>query len=241
MKRVIDIFLSGLAALVLSPLLLPVILILRLTGEGEVFYRQERIGRNGRPFGILKFATMLKASPNLAGGDITVANDPRILPVGRVLRRTKINEVPQLFNVLLGDMSLIGPRPLAPRVVKMFPQAHWLEIGHLRPGLSGVGSIVFRDEEALLKDLDNREVIYQEAIIPYKAAVEIWYAQNQSVWLDVKLIAFTILAVVLPGFSLKKYLPDLPEEPAMLVALRKSSTGAGTLLQAPAGVLRSER
>src|SRR6266700_5527063 len=125
MKRVFDIIASGLAVVALSPLLLPVMLILRLTGEGKVFYAQERVGLGGRRFRILKFATMLENSPNLPGGDITVGRDPRILPVGRVLRDTKLNELPQLFNILLGDMSIIGPRPLTPRVASLFPASYW--------------------------------------------------------------------------------------------------------------------
>ena len=112
MKRFFDIVLSGLAILCLSPLLIPVVIILKLTGEHYIFYTQERIGLGGKPFGLLKFATMLKNSPNMGAGDITTHNDPRVLPFGRILRKTKINELPQLFNIFLGDMSIIGPRPL---------------------------------------------------------------------------------------------------------------------------------
>ena len=112
MIRIFDIVLSLAALIILCPLLLPMALILRFTGEGEVFYIQERIGANEQPFGLFKFATMLKNSPQIGTGTITVRNDPRVLPVGRILRKTKINELPQLFNVLIGDMSVIGPRPL---------------------------------------------------------------------------------------------------------------------------------
>ena len=144
LKRLFDIAVAGFILILLSPLLIPVVILLRTTGERHVFYRQKRLGRHWQEFDILKFATMLKDSPNLTGGDITVGDDPRILPVGRFLRTTKINELPQLFNVLLGDMSLVGPRPMTRRVIGLFPPEHAGRIGHLRPGITGVGSIVFR-------------------------------------------------------------------------------------------------
>ena len=112
MIRFFDIIFSSLALIIFLPIFTLVAVLLRFTGEGEVFYVQQRIGFNGREFGLLKFATMLKDSPNMLGGDITIKNDPRVLPIGRFLRLTKINELPQLINVISGSMSLIGPRPL---------------------------------------------------------------------------------------------------------------------------------
>lgn len=215
-KRVLDLIVSGAAILALMPLLIPVILILSITGEREIFYRQERIGRGGKPFYILKFATMLKDSPNLSGGDITVAGDPRILPFGRFLRKTKINELPQLFNVLKGDMSLIGYRPLTPRVAALFPEEHWKRLSQLRPGLSGVGSIVFRDEERLLNDATNRERVYREVIAPHKAELERWYAERASIMVDLKLIALTLFAIIWPEIDTTRFLSDLPPMPAAL-------------------------
>ncbi len=213
LKRSFDIVASGLTILVLSLLLLPIAIILRLTGEGEIFYSQQRIGRDGRPFGILKFATMMKDSPNLAGGDITTGNDPRILPVGGFLRRTKINELPQLFNVLLGDMSLIGPRPLTPRVAALFPESHWRAVRHLRPGISGISSVVFRDEENLLCAASDREKIYADVIVPYKIVLEGWYAKNQSFWTDMKLIYLSIAAVLRWNADPNRFFPNLPLSP----------------------------
>ena len=137
MQRSLDILLSGLALLVLSPLLVPVAIALRLTGEGEVFFIQQRVGRGGQPFGLYKFATMLKDSPNIGTGELTVHNDPRVLPVGRFLRKSKINELPQLINVLIGDMSIAGPRPQTPRCFAAFPPAMQDRIKQVRPGLSG--------------------------------------------------------------------------------------------------------
>jgi lipopolysaccharide/colanic/teichoic acid biosynthesis glycosyltransferase len=223
MKRLFDILASGMALLLLSPLLLPVIIILRLTGEGEIFYGQQRIGRNAREFSILKFATMLKNSPAMVGGDITVGNDPRILPFGRFLRSSKINELPQLINVLRGDMSLIGPRPLTRRVADMFPAGHWESIGTLRPGLSGVGSIIFRGEEALLEAASDRNEAYRSIIAPYKSALEFWYLRNQSFLLDLKLTMLTVAVVVLPGIDPARFLPGLPAEPENLRSLRHAA------------------
>ena len=220
MKRLLDIVLSGLALTVLSPLFLPIMLALRLTGEGELFYRQQRLGRGWQPFGILKFATMLKDSPNMAGGDISSRNDPRILPLGHFLRSTKINELPQLLNIVKGDMSIIGPRPLTPRIAAWYTPEHRAATAHLRPGLSGVGSIVFRDEETLLAGISDRAEVYRTAIVPHKAALERWYAARRSFGLDIKLIVLTVLAVVRPGFDAARRLPGLPAEPAELVALR---------------------
>lgn len=216
MKRAFDIFASGLALLLLSPLLLPVIVVLRCTGEGRIFYRQQRLGRGRKPFGIYKFATMLKESPNLSGGDITVVGDPRILPVGRFLRKTKINELPQLLNIFWGDMSVIGWRPLTPRVADLFPKEHWEALKDWRPGLSGVGSIVFRDEEVLLSGVADRETFYASVIMPYKSALEIWYVKHQSFWFDLKLIAITAVAVLFPKYDFARSLPDLPSPPKII-------------------------
>ncbi len=149
-KRLMDIVLSGLALLVLAPLLLPVCAALLLTGEHYVFYLQERIGYKNRRFNIWKFATMLKASPGLKGGLHTTRHDPRVLPVGRFLRMTKINELPQLINILKGDMSIVGPRPLVDKTFEPYPEHVKAAIYNVRPGLTGIGSIVFRDEERLL-------------------------------------------------------------------------------------------
>src|SRR6185369_2253365 len=120
-QRFLDIFLSALALIVLSPLLVPIVIALRLTGEGEVFFIQSRVGRGGRMFGLYKFATMLKNSPNMGTGTVTLSGDPRILPLGKFLRKTKINELPQLLNILKGDMSIVGPRPQTQRCFAAFP------------------------------------------------------------------------------------------------------------------------
>lgn len=218
MQRFFDILFSGLAIFALSPVLLVTALILRLTGEKEVFYIQQRVGLNGRLFGLYKFATMLKDSPNTGAGTITVKNDPRVLPFGRFLRKSKINELPQLLNILKGDMSVIGPRPQTPRCFAAFPQDQQDAIIRVAPGLSGIGSIVFSDEERLLDGKDDARVFYDDIIAPYKGVLEKWYVQHRIIGVYFKLIGLTIL-VVLTGKSdiVWKVLPDLPARPDWLV------------------------
>lgn len=212
MQRLFDIVLSALAILVLSPLLLPLVIALRLSGEGEIFYRQRRVGIGARPFDLLKFATMLKNSPNLGAGNITVKGDPRILPMGQFLRKTKINELPQLFNILRGDMSIIGPRPMTPDNFLTYSPDVQAAIATVRPGLSGIGSIVFRDEEDMLDHAagDPRHV-HANVIGPYKGALEQWYVAHQSLWTYLALIGLTAFTVLRPQSRLVWTLfPSLP-------------------------------
>lgn len=213
--RLLDIFLSLTALLLLSPLLLPIALLLLVTGEGEVLYSQQRIGKGGRPFGLLKFATMLKNSPNIGSGLHTLANDPRVLPFGRFLRETKINELPQLINILRGDMSVIGPRPQALAHFDVFPAHVREQLIKVRPGLSGIGSIVFRDEESLLSRPDiDYEAYYKDVIAPYKGELELWYLRHQGLRIYLILIALTVLIVLVPNsLAYKRWLPDLPHPP----------------------------
>ena len=211
MIRILDITLSISALFVLFPLLLPIIIILKLTGEGEIFYVQDRIGKNSKEFRLLKFATMLKNSPNMKGGTITVAKDPRVLPFGYFLRKTKINELPQLINVFVGDMSLIGPRPMVKKNFEYYsPEARKI-ISSVRPGLSGVGSVVFRNEEDLLKNVKNRDHFYQSEIAPYKAKLEVWFTNNFSLTLYLACIIATIVAILFPKTNLLSlFYPSLP-------------------------------
>ena len=179
--RFFDILFSLLALLFLLPLFTPIVLILRFTGEKEIFYRQERVGRHGTPFALLKFATMLKNSPLIGSGELTVKNDPRVLPFGRFLRKTKINELPQLFNILIGHISLVGPRPMVPNTfLKYSPEAQ-SELKKVRPGLTGIGSIIFRDEEKFLEGKTDPRKFYDEEIIPFKNELELWYVKNESI------------------------------------------------------------
>ena len=217
MQRLLDILLSGLALLVLSPLLVPIAIALRLTGEGEVFFIQQRVGRGGRPFGLYKFATMLKDSPNIGTGTVTVKGDPRVLPLGRFLRKTKINELPQLLNIFKGDMSIIGPRPQTQRCFDAFPARSQAEIIKVRPGLSGIGSIVFRDEEELMHASAEPERFYDEVIMPYKGALEEWYVAHQGLWTYLAAIFATAWVVLFPKSDIVwKLFPGLPASPAEL-------------------------
>jgi lipopolysaccharide/colanic/teichoic acid biosynthesis glycosyltransferase len=212
MQRAFDLIFSIAALLLLSPLLLPISIILRLSGEGEVFFLQQRIGRGGRPFGLFKFATMLKNSPN--SGTVTVKNDPRILPVGRFLRKTKINELPQLLNVVRGEMSLIGPRPLTSQTFTAYAPQSQNAIKQVRPGLSGIGSIVFRGEEDLLSGAASSFQFYCDQIAPYKGSLEEWYVGNQGLKTYFLAIAVTIWVVLAPKSRIVwRAFPDLPTPP----------------------------
>jgi len=217
MQRFFDVLFSGLAVLVLSPMLLPIMALLRLTGEGHVFYVQERIGKGGKPFGLLKFATMLRDSPNIGTGEITVKNDPRVLPVGRFLRKTKINELPQLWNIVAGDLSIVGPRPMVATTYADYPPNAREILNTVRPGLSGVGSIVFRDEESFLAGKPDPKAFYRESIIPYKADLERWYVAHQGLRVYFEVIFLTAWAIVFKHTTLPwRVWPTLPPLPADL-------------------------
>ncbi len=219
MQRFFDILLSGFALVLLSPFFLLIVLVLKFTGEGEVFYSQDRVGRFGKHFKVLKFATMLKNSSHLATGTITVKNDPRILPFGKFLRDTKINELPQFLNVISGDMSIIGPRPQAEKNFSLFSDSVKQNIIQVRPGLSGIGSIFFRDEEDLLHEAhEDKEQFYKEIITPYKGELEIWYVKNKTILLYFKLILLTCLILFNRLFQIKyeKWFKNLPKAPTSL-------------------------
>ncbi|MFC3712440.1 sugar transferase [Sphingoaurantiacus capsulatus] len=220
MQRLFDILFAGAALLLLLPLLLPIAIVLRLSGEGEIFFAQRRIGRGGQTFDLLKFATMLKNSPNMTTGTVTVRGDPRILPVGRFLRSTKINELPQLLNVLRGDMSLIGPRPLTAQTFGAYSPETQAVVTQVRPGLSGIGSVIFRGEEDILADANSSVAFYNEMIAPYKGALERWYVAHSNLYTYFALIFATVGVVVLPKSQLGwRLFPDLPVPPDQLKPL----------------------
>lgn len=220
MQRLLDILLSGLALLVLAPLLAPIVIALRLSGEGEVFFIQQRVGRGGKLFGLYKFATMLKNSPSLGTGTVTVKNDPRVLPLGRILRKTKINELPQLFNIFRGDMSIIGPRPQTQRCFDVFLPESKAAIVEVRPGLSGIGSIVFRDEENMMYGREDLRSFYDDVIAPYKGRLEEWYVANQGLRTYVLSIFATAWVVLFPESTIVwKLFPNLPVPPPELAPL----------------------
>ena len=215
MTRFFDILFSLAGMLVLCPLLFPISILLLLTGEHKIFYKQLRVSKSRRNFGLLKFATMLEDSPNLEGGDITSGNDPRVLPVGKFLRKTKINELPQLINILLGDISIVGPRPLTPRNFEYYDVKTQETIGRIKPGLTGIGSIVFRDEESIIHNsAKSPEECYREDITPYKGELEKWFSQNQSLYLYFSLILLTAWVVFFPKSGIVwKVFSSLPTPP----------------------------
>ncbi len=218
MKRFLDVVLSFLALVVLAPFLLPVGVILRFTGEGEVFYIQERAGRGGNSFGLYKFATMLKNSPNIGAGEITVRGDPRVLPFGQFLRKTKLNELPQLWNIFIGDMSVVGPRPMVLNTYAHYPESARQKLNTIRPGLTGIGSIVFRDEERYLADRDEPMEFYREHIIPYKSDLELWFVEKNTLWVYIKIIVVTAWVVVFPSSNIvDKAFDGIPPVPDSLI------------------------
>ena len=227
MQRLLDIVISGLALVLLAPLLVPIAIALRFSGEGEVFYRQDRVGRHGRLFGLYKFATMLKDSPNIGTGTVTVKDDPRVLPMGKFLRRTKINELPQLLNIFLGHMSIIGPRPQTRRCFDAFPQSTQEAIVKVRPGLSGVGSIVFRGEEDMLHCHAEPMRFYDDVIAPYKGALEEWYVKHATLRTYLACIVITAWVVLVPRSSVAWLaFSDLPPPPPELAPLLAYPAGS---------------
>jgi lipopolysaccharide/colanic/teichoic acid biosynthesis glycosyltransferase len=210
-----DILFSMIIIILLIPIFIPIILILLFTAEGEVFYFQERIGYKNKPFKIWKFATMLKNSLNMGSGSITLKNDYRVTKIGEFLRKTKINELPQVINILLGDMSFVGPRPLVQATFDAYSQFTQKNINNVMPGLTGVGSIVFRDEESLISSVKNQDphFFYKKNIAPYKGALELWYQNNQSFIVDFKILIVTAWVVFIPKSKLiYKWFKGLPSQ-----------------------------
>ncbi len=217
-KRLGDLFLALLVTLILLPLFIPLFIILKLTGEGHIFYLQERIGYKNERFNIMKFATMLLNSPNMGTGMITLRKDPRITPAGHFLRKTKLNELPQVFNVLKGDMSIVGPRPLVKKNFDTYPDGIREHVYDSKPGITGIGSIIFRDEEKLISESDmDPHAFYAAHIGPYKGALEIWYNKNQSFLTDFKIIFLTAWYILFSESNLAfKWFKGLPEKPKEL-------------------------
>ena len=217
-KRFFDIIASLIALLILSPLLIPIIVGLKLTGEGHIWYFQERVGFKTKLFNIWKFATMLKDSPNMSGGYITTKRDSRLTPMGDFLRKSKINELPQLINILRGDMSVVGPRPVMSVSFAAYPEDVKKVIYNVRPGLTGIGSVIFRDEEELITKVKESGgdiwSFYKNDIYPFKGLVEEWYQKNVSFSTDIKIIFLTAWVIIFPKSNLMaKVFKDLPKRP----------------------------
>jgi lipopolysaccharide/colanic/teichoic acid biosynthesis glycosyltransferase len=213
-KRILDILVSISAIIILAPAFILIIIMLRFSAEGEVFYLQERIGYKNSKFMIIKFATMLKNSLEMGSGSITLKNDFRVTGPGKILRKTKLNETPQLINLLIGDISLVGPRPVLESDYLLYTKSIQSTIYKVKPGLTGIGSIVFRDEESLIsaaKQEDPHE-FYKRVIAPYKGELEMWYQDHKSFLLDLKLIFMTAWVILFPkSYLYKKWFKNLPE------------------------------
>jgi len=216
MTRIFDIILSGIAILVLFPFMLPIIIALKLTGEHYIFYTQKRIGCYAKEFLLLKFATMLKNSPNMPGGFYTSINDPRLLPMGKFLRKTKINELPQIINVFIGQMSIVGYRPTVKEHYEAYHEEAKRKLYNSKPGLTGIGAIVFRNEEEILQQIEDKDSFHQKIIQPYKGRLESWYVENKSIYNYLKIIIITALVVIKDNPNIWKKvfegLPPIPQE-----------------------------
>jgi lipopolysaccharide/colanic/teichoic acid biosynthesis glycosyltransferase len=206
------------ALVIVLPVLIPVCIGLLLTGEHYVFYFQDRIGFKNKVFSMWKFATMLKASPSLGTGLHTTRKDPRLMPMGHFLRKTKINELPQIINILKGDMSIVGPRPLVDKTFDPYPDHVKKTVYNAKPGLTGIGSIVFRDEEKLMSATSMPVAeFYKTHISPYKGELELWYQKHISLYTDLMLMFLTAWVIVRPESDLVyRVFRDLPERPEEL-------------------------
>ncbi|MDR7420623.1 MAG: sugar transferase [Armatimonadota bacterium] len=198
-RRLLDVVGSGVALLVLGPLLLAVAAAIRLTSGKPVFFVQERVGRGGVPFGLLKFRTMVVGAP-ARGPAVTIGRDPRITRVGHVLRRWKLDELPQFWNVLRGDMSLVGPRPEVPRYVAGYT-AEQRRVLEARPGITDPASLAYADEASVLATYPDPERAYREIVLPDKLARSLAYLERRTVWSDLAIMWRTLrrIAVATDG------------------------------------------
>jgi lipopolysaccharide/colanic/teichoic acid biosynthesis glycosyltransferase len=195
-KRSFDVFVSSFALLILSPLFALVALLIKLDSKGPVFFRQERVGQGLQHFVIRKFRTMVVDAP-LKGAPLTCGGDPRITRLGRLLRKTKIDELPQLMNVLRGEMSLVGPRPEIPRYVEMF-RGDYEEILRVPPGITDFASVKYRDEATILMLASDPEHEYITRVLPDKIKLAKEYVRRSSLLVDVSLIVKTAKKILLP-------------------------------------------
>jgi lipopolysaccharide/colanic/teichoic acid biosynthesis glycosyltransferase len=197
-KRVFDLSLATIGLIILSPLLLAVAVWVAIDSPGSPIFRQERIGRHGRPFTVLKFRTM-RIQHGDTSGLLTLGNDGRVTEAGRFLRRSKLDELPQLINVVKGDMSLVGPRPEVARYVGLYPADVRRIVLSVRPGLTDYAALAYRDESSLMVDPQEAERIYITTILPRKLELYQRYVADQSVVTDVQLILQTVVALVRRG------------------------------------------
>jgi lipopolysaccharide/colanic/teichoic acid biosynthesis glycosyltransferase len=196
MKRLFDLVCCCVAVIVLLPLLAVIAIAVKLSSRGPVLFVQERVGRGGRKFKLLKFRSMV-LDAHMLGPQITHGRDPRITSVGRWLRRTKLDELPQLLNVIKGDMSIVGPRPEVPRYVALYNEEQ-RQVLSVRPGLTDLATLAYRDEESLLQTAADPEMFYVKEVMPAKLRLNREYLEKRSFLFDLRLIGLTLWRVVRP-------------------------------------------
>lgn len=194
LRRTFDVTASSLGLLVLSPVFVAVAVAIKASSPGPVFFRQKRIGKNGAPFWIYKFRTM-RVDAEKIGGQLTVEGDPRITRVGRFLRATKLDELPQLINIVKGDMALVGPRPEVPRYVALYSEAQ-RRVLDVRPGITDPASIRYRDENGVLARADDPEDAYVNVVMPHKLELNLAYLERRTLASDIRVILETLVRVV---------------------------------------------
>jgi len=194
-REALDVFLSALALVILSPVLFAIVIAILCETGRPVFFAQNRVGRNGKLFRLVKFRSMRQGN---AGPSITARGDSRITRVGGILRKFKLDELPQFWNVVRGDMSIVGPRPEVPQFVDTSNPV-WRSVLSVRPGITDPASVAYRNEEELLAKATDRIRFYEETILPAKLAMNIEYIQKRSLWEDVKVIARTAKCTVFPA------------------------------------------
>lgn len=212
MIRTLDLILASILLLIVSPLFIAVVICNRFSGEGEIFYTQTRVGAGGKEFQVFKFATMKKNSPSTGAGLFVVDGDERVLPFGNILRYTKINELPQLVNVILGDMSLVGWRPLVPQTYAKVYQLNGKRHFYSRPGITGIASLFFRNEETLLRSRSQMEAHYYKIILPRKLNLDMWWERNKGVKTYFVILALTFFIIVKPSMTIPvSWFDNLPD------------------------------
>lgn len=193
LKRAFDLSFTLVASIVLLPVAFLVSALIFLSGPGPILYRSKRVGRGGRLFSLYKFRTMVPDAEGL-GPSVTHRDDPRVTPIGRLLRRTKFDEFPQVINILRGEMSIVGPRPELPKYVVLYPREYH-EVLRMKPGLTSLAQIVYREEESLLPDQDT-ETFYVSSVLPHKLALDLYYVRHWSLSLDFQVFLLGVLALL---------------------------------------------
>ena len=225
LKRAFDILVGLTALTLLSPFIVLAALAIKLDTRGPVSYLQKRVGRDGKVFACVKFRTMVVGAENQGLGLEVAQDDDRITRVGQLLRNWTFDEVPQLINVLKGDMSIVGPRPLTQEPFLLLPEEAREEFYSTRPGLTGIGSVAFRhEEEFLARSSKSTTDCYREDIAPFKAALELWYSRHRSFAVDLKIILLTAVTIPFPANQLyRRWLRALPEQTRMTGEVRSGT------------------